>query len=346
MAKLYRQIQAYLEEQIVRHRDQPGFKLPSEQALAIKFKASRVTVRTALGNLEERGLIVRMQGKGSFIREPSPGAPRTLAFLAPDAGSAYMRELIRGMTDFCSRNELDFAVLFSCLNPGLEDKAIRTARDLKCDGLMLMPLDFGSYSDEMLRLSLRKTPVVFVDWRLPGLDFPCVSSDHFDITYQAVRYLAQKGHRDIVFLVSPQPRASSLQSRLRGFEQGLLDFLGTINRHNFFTENLSHAQTVEYFTEFFREHPSVTGIICGSGQSADAVLAAFRRLGRTPGRDFGMVLIDNESAYTLDLLGLKLPTITQDGYGIGFTAARTLFDRLTGKEVPAETFIPTRFETE
>jgi len=49
----------------------PGERLPSEQALADEFKVSRGTVRTALATLTSQGLVVRKQGDGTYLKDPS-----------------------------------------------------------------------------------------------------------------------------------------------------------------------------------------------------------------------------------------------------------------------------------
>ena len=50
----------------------PNDKLPTEEELITKYSVSRTTVRTALNNLEKRGLIVRKAGKGTFVAQPKP----------------------------------------------------------------------------------------------------------------------------------------------------------------------------------------------------------------------------------------------------------------------------------
>ncbi|WP_294836485.1 GntR family transcriptional regulator [uncultured Lactobacillus sp.] len=62
---LYRQVILDLEQQI--KNMQPNAKLPSERQLLVKYGVSRNTVRLALQDLEERGLIYRLHGKGTFV---------------------------------------------------------------------------------------------------------------------------------------------------------------------------------------------------------------------------------------------------------------------------------------
>jgi GntR family transcriptional regulator len=61
-----------LQRAITEKTYKPGDQLPSENQLVAKFGASRPTIRRALRELELRGLIKTRQGKGRFVRMPSP----------------------------------------------------------------------------------------------------------------------------------------------------------------------------------------------------------------------------------------------------------------------------------
>lgn len=58
-----------LEEAIAAGVYRPGSRLPSEAELAEQLAVSRPTLRDALRMLVERGLILRRQGQGTFVRE-------------------------------------------------------------------------------------------------------------------------------------------------------------------------------------------------------------------------------------------------------------------------------------
>lgn len=66
IASLYEQIAALLREEIKRGVFEPSGRLPSEAALCERFNVSRVTVRLALGRLEQDGAVERKQGKGTY----------------------------------------------------------------------------------------------------------------------------------------------------------------------------------------------------------------------------------------------------------------------------------------
>ncbi|MGL4651110.1 MAG: GntR family transcriptional regulator [Caldilineaceae bacterium] len=66
---LYEQIKLLLRDQILSGQCPPGSQLPSEAALCAQYGVSRITVVRALGDLEDEGLIIRRQGRGSQVRE-------------------------------------------------------------------------------------------------------------------------------------------------------------------------------------------------------------------------------------------------------------------------------------
>ena len=60
-------IAAELRRRIQDGRHAPGDRLPPERVLAESFSASRGTIREALRSLEERGLVERRVGSGTFV---------------------------------------------------------------------------------------------------------------------------------------------------------------------------------------------------------------------------------------------------------------------------------------
>ncbi len=67
---LYVQIKETLRQRILDGTYQPHQKLPSESELTRRFGVSRITIRQALRDLHNEGLIFSSQGKGSFVSKP------------------------------------------------------------------------------------------------------------------------------------------------------------------------------------------------------------------------------------------------------------------------------------
>jgi GntR family transcriptional regulator len=83
---LHRQLFLVLHDEIARGALAAGDALPTEQALCEQFGVSRITVRRALADLADAGLIERRQGVGSFVRDQLPS-------LRNAGGGSYMDEL-------------------------------------------------------------------------------------------------------------------------------------------------------------------------------------------------------------------------------------------------------------
>ena len=68
----YFQLAELLEDEIVSGRWQPGARVPSEGQLGDRYELSRTTIRQALARLEQEGLINRIKGRGTFVRDSRP----------------------------------------------------------------------------------------------------------------------------------------------------------------------------------------------------------------------------------------------------------------------------------
>lgn len=58
-----------LKQQIEANEYQPNDQLPKELDLAKSYNVSRITIRSALKELESEGLIYRVQGAGTYVKE-------------------------------------------------------------------------------------------------------------------------------------------------------------------------------------------------------------------------------------------------------------------------------------
>lgn len=92
----YRQIFDKLKTDILAGRYKPGQKLPSEAALVNKSGASRITVGRAIRELQNAGLVDRIAGSGTYVRDSSKDERRAHLFglLIPDLGETEIFEPI------------------------------------------------------------------------------------------------------------------------------------------------------------------------------------------------------------------------------------------------------------
>ncbi|WP_441491577.1 GntR family transcriptional regulator [Bosea sp. 2RAB26] len=136
---LYRQVKAILVRRLVDGVWAPGEGLPSEGQLAAEIGVSQGTVRKALDELASENLVVRRQGRGTFVAEHDE---RRILFqffkLVPDHGErrfpdSAVLSIATGLADAAEQAALD-----------LDDKApvirIRRMRSLDAAPLIVETL--------------------------------------------------------------------------------------------------------------------------------------------------------------------------------------------------------------
>lgn len=72
---LHRQVYLVLRDRLLSGAIAPQEQLPPEPTLCEQFGVSRITLRRAVADLEEEGLLRRVQGRGTFATPPAAAAP-------------------------------------------------------------------------------------------------------------------------------------------------------------------------------------------------------------------------------------------------------------------------------
>jgi GntR family transcriptional regulator len=77
---LYHQVEQVIRHRIATREYRSGLQIPSEHELGRELKVSRVTVREALRELVRENLLVKVQGKGTFVAPELPKALRPIKY--------------------------------------------------------------------------------------------------------------------------------------------------------------------------------------------------------------------------------------------------------------------------
>ncbi|WP_432354316.1 GntR family transcriptional regulator [Sporosarcina sp. A2] len=64
---LYSQVEVTLEEKILSGQWDEGFQIPTETELAKTLEVSNITIKRAIMNLVDKGMLVRQRGRGTFV---------------------------------------------------------------------------------------------------------------------------------------------------------------------------------------------------------------------------------------------------------------------------------------
>ena len=132
---LYQQIKALMTRGLQQGEWRPGELIPSELELAARFKVSQGTVRKAVDELAAENLLVRRQGKGTFV---ATHAEETIQFrflrLTPDDGAPGGRAAMERRFIDCVRQRPS-AELAKLLKLRPNDAVVRLRRVLSFRGV-------------------------------------------------------------------------------------------------------------------------------------------------------------------------------------------------------------------
>src|SRR5947209_8767508 len=234
----YRDIIEKFTQEIVSGQVKPGQKLPSEAALVKKFNTSRITVGRALRELQLKGLVERVAGSGTYVRNDRsrPDTPRLFGLLIPDLGETEIFDPI--CHGIASAPEMtDHALLWGHTDMRTDSKEEQCLRlcqqfiDRKVDGVFFAPLEFEAGADQTNRKALgalraAKIPVVLLD-RRPSVvaersRVDLVGLNNRQAGYMATEHLIQMGCKRIGFLAY-QGAEATIKARLAGYRDALLD---------------------------------------------------------------------------------------------------------------------------
>ena len=108
---LFEQVMQHIRTQVQTGQVAAGYRLPSETELCLQYDVSRITIRRALKELEEEGLLERRQGKGTFI------ARQKIPIHAMALGG------FQGMTQKEKREDSHIAILHKSSRPATKKEA-------------------------------------------------------------------------------------------------------------------------------------------------------------------------------------------------------------------------------
>ena len=349
-SKLYMQMRAYLLELIERNQDVPGYRLPSETQLAIKFGASRIAAKHAYKVLCEEGRILRQQGRGSFIapkaqwhadgmpEKKSNGNPsrglsaleNSVALIVPFTSTIFMSEIMNGIFETLKAHNMQCITFITDSDQKREGEYLHLAQET-FKGILLFPSDFSTYHPEVLRLVLNRFPLVQIDRSMPQLNLSDVACDHYDATYRAVEFLHEKGHERIGFIGHRITHASSVAERVRGYEDAMMKI-----NPNCVPLKLNVDNSLEGFEEIFLKYllqRKPTAIISSSHLHAPTIMRVLKRTGRV--NDVDLMLYDNEYVIAEEFMSCRPYIIDQQPRLIGQTAADLIY-RLIYECIPPQ----------
>ncbi len=323
-APKYRQVFETLSKDILSGRYAPGQKFPSEAALVQQFHTSRITVGRAMRELAERGLVDRVAGSGTYVRQARTGG-LTFGLLIPELGATEIFEPIcRGIA--ASPQAREHALLWgNAAASGVLELCEQYARR-RVSGVFFAPLETPGALEMnwkiVDRLERARIPIVLLDRCVlpyPGrIHHDLVGIDNRRAGFMATGHLLNLGVKRVA-LVASRSRASTVEARITGFREALLARGRESEIHSIY--RLEDDRMLE--PPALLEHD---GFVCANDRTAGELMRALLAGGHRIPDDFRIVGIDDVEYASL--LPVRLTTVRQPCREIGEAALAAMLERI------------------
>ena len=127
-APKYQQITEWIQNQIASGELSGGDRLESEHELSARFRLSRQTVRHALSELEEAGIVSRVKGSGTYIQYGTGSTEplsQTVTIISTYADSYIFPRLLQVMVRRLSKAGYSTKIMFTNNRVETEGRLLR-----------------------------------------------------------------------------------------------------------------------------------------------------------------------------------------------------------------------------
>lgn len=298
--QVYRWLLAYIDE----NKFSGNQKLPSENALCRRLNISRETVRVAMDQLVQEGLIYRVKGSGTYFhkdqalsREMSDENAKWkigLILQGQDPGANSL--LIDGIRSVLAEQRVDLQIFLTDNKFSNERRCLQTVVHQNFQGFIvdgvkasIMNPNLDCYKE----LYRRRIPVIFYNNYYKNLRYPRVIVNDMECADKLVGRLIQAGHRRIagIFVYDNYQSVEKFQGmaeamRGRGVEMKDHYIKWCISDE---AHSPGYARTIE---KFLRGLPKCTAIVCCNYMIYRLVRQALEKMGKRVPEDYSLVCFD------------------------------------------------------
>jgi DNA-binding LacI/PurR family transcriptional regulator len=355
---MYRKIADALIDRIHKGELRTGDKIPTEAEIGEAYGVSRITVTRAIRELQNKDLVYRVKGSGTFISSRSAdglttgskpaGCMSIISVIFPQGEQNGAHDMLIGIESECAKDGFYVTIHNSKNRPVMERGIINNLLNQGCDGLIVFPCysaheNADVYSD----LMIRNFPIMFVDRRPDFLSVPLVACDNERAMRDIVTRLIEWGHVRIGFLCNSIETVSSEHERFKGYCEAHIaaglcvkpELLFRRYKHLakpeeiFNVDDMNRRHYADAALDFFlnaREKPSC--VVAVNDILALALMKAALAKGVRVPEDLAITGFDD--LYVAEHVEVPLTTVRQPFEKIGTAAARILLDSIKGNSKP------------
>lgn len=301
-------------------------KLPGERILAKELGFSYMTIRKAIENLVNEGLLYKVPTKGTYVAERSStkAKTRTIGYfldsrIAGGLSSPYYSMIFAALEKVAAINNYSL-VYFTDSNDSNFQQTLN-----KLDGVIVSC--FLRIEAQIQEIK-KSVPVVAIDNSASDMAIPSVIIDNFNALVDCVDYLCANNHREIGFMTGLEDSDVG-KNRYEGYKSGLAKQGIEVKQELIFRGNYTFGSGVSGVDYFLTLENKPTAIICANDSMALGAKSRLHQLGLDVPGDISIIGFDD-----IDVASQVVPALTTVAVPIDEIAScayTMLMDLIDGK---------------
>ena len=346
MQKKYERVVSWVQEEIKNGSLSRGDKLPSENDLMERFDVSRQTVRRAMEELTEKGVVEGRRGSGTYVTVNTrryAGKEVRIAVMLTYVDTYIFPSIIKGIESVLSREGCTLQI-------AMTDNAVEKERMLlkefihtqSVDGIIAETVKSALPNPNMeLYREIEKLgiPVLFVNSYYRELDIPHISMDDRRAGYLAAKHLTECGHTRIGGIFKSDDGQGHL--RYAGYTDALMEQEIKIRGEQVIWIDSEELRMMEdESVKFLKRLKGCTACVCYNDETAYKLVGIFRKAGQRVPDDLSVAGIDNSGL--AKFCPVPLTSVENPVEELGRAAAEQITCKiLKNEEMETREFAPT-----
>ena len=260
---------------------------------------------------------------------------KTIGILVPDISSGFYPEIVRGAEDVANIYDYNVILCNSDFDSDKEKDYLRVLKEKMVDGVIYMSSSLEEETLDIINELDLKT--VLVETKDKEGRLPSVYIDNVAATYEATKYLLDKGLKNIAFVGVNKDVANAWGERFIGYEKALSEAGLSINEELVYFNNLKVKSGYKAAEQFVKAKAKVDGIICASDEIAMGVINGLRENGINTPSDVSVIGFNDNAVASY--FYPKLSTVRQPSYDMGSVAMRMLIKILNNKQLDQAEYV-------
>ena len=255
---------------------------------------------------------------------------RIIALLVPVVNHPFFAKLAYYVEDEADKFGYSVLLVSSQQRVDKETEIIRRIQHKKVDGAVFVT--HYMHDEE----ELNNCPIISID-RVLGKNIPYVTSDNYEATKKAIKYMIERGAKSVGYIGSNPSVGSEVMERERAYRDVMLEHNMPLRIVN---EVMQHGDEQRVVSDFIEKYADVDGVFVSGYTLSQVFYDAAVKLGKNIPDDLQIISYDGMfKQWSMS----NMTSVEQPVEEMAREVVRLLIQKIHGEETPTRTVLKTHF---